>query len=163
MVDVPSFIRFGSWIGGDRDGNPFVTSDVTSQAVYMHAETAIIEYIERTKELSKYLTHSIQHTDLSKEFLDSLSIDAKYAEDAFQGNSQDFIKEPYRRKLKFIEFRLTESLKIVKDYKNKKEIKKRIHAYNNEQQLLKDLYLIRDSLRYDNDEKLIDFGLKDLN
>ena len=162
MIDIPSFIRFGSWIGGDRDGNPFVTSDVTSQAVYMHAETAIIEYIERTKELSKYLTHSIQHTNLSKEFLDSLSIDDKYAEDAFQGNSQDFIKEPYRRKLKFMEFRLTESLKIVKDYKNKKEIKKRIHAYNNEQQLLKDLYLIRNSLTYDNDEKLIDFGLKDL-
>ena len=162
IIDVPSFIRFGSWIGGDRDGNPFVTSDVTSQAVYMHAETAIIEYIERTKELSKYLTHSIQHTDLSKDFLDSLSIDDKYAEDAFKGNSQDFIKEPYRRKLKFMEFRLTESLKIVKDYKNKKEIKKRIHAYNNEQQLLKDLYLIRDSLTYDNDEKLIDFGLKDL-
>ena len=162
MTDVPSFIRFGSWIGGDRDGNPFVTSDVTSQAVYMHAETAIIEYIERTKELSKYLTHSIQHTDLSKEFLDSLSIDDKYAADAFQGNSQDFIKEPYRRKLKFMEFRLTESLKIVKDYKYKKEVKKRIHAYNNEQQLLKDLYLIRDSLIYDNDEKLIDFGLKDL-
>jgi phosphoenolpyruvate carboxylase len=162
IIDVPSFIRFGSWIGGDRDGNPFVTSDVTSQAVYMHAETAITEYIERTKELSKYLTHSIQHTDLSKDFLDSLSIDDKYAEDAFKGNSQDFIKEPYRRKLKFMEFRLTESLKIVKDYKNKKEIKKRIHAYNNEQQLLKDLYLIRDSLTYDNDEKLIDFGLKDL-
>ena len=140
IIDVPSFIRFGSWIGGDRDGNPFVTSDVTSQAVYMHAETAITEYIERTKELSKYLTHSIQHTDLSKDFLDSLSIDDKYAEDAFKGNSQDFIKEPYRRKLKFMEFRLTESLKIVKDYKNKKEIKKRIHAYNNEQQLLKDLY-----------------------
>ena len=162
IIDVPSFIRFGSWIGGDRDGNPFVTSDVTSQAVYMHAETAITEYIERTKELSKYLTHSIQHTGLSKDFLDSLSIDDKYAEDAFKGNSQDFIKEPYRRKLKFMEFRLTESLKIVKDYKNKKEIKKRIHAYNNEQQLLKDLYLIRDSLTYDNDEKLIDFGLKDL-
>jgi phosphoenolpyruvate carboxylase len=87
----------------------------------MHAETAIIEYIERTKELSKYLTHSIQHTDLSKDFLDSLSIDDKYAEDAFKGNSQDFIKEPYRRKLKFMEFRLTESLKIVKDYKNKKK------------------------------------------
>ena len=162
MIDVPSFIRFGSWIGGDRDGNPFVTSDVTSQAVYMHAETAIIEYIERTKELSKYLTHSIQHTNLSQEFLDSLTLDNKYAEDAFHGNSQDFIKEPYRRKLKFMEFRLTESLKIVKDYKNKKELKKRIHAYNNEQQLLKDLYLIRDSLTYDNDEKLIDFGLKDL-
>ncbi len=162
IINVPSFIRFGSWIGGDRDGNPFVTSDVTCQAVYMHAETAITEYIERTKDLSKYLTHSIQHTNLSKEFLDSLAMDDRYAEDAFQGNSQDFIKEPYRRKLKFMEFRLCESLSIISDYKNKKECKERTHAYKNEQELLKDLYLIRNSLTYDKDDKLVDFGLKDL-
>ena len=83
-IKVPSFIRFGSWIGGDRDGNPFVTSDVTCQAVYMHAETAISEYIELTRDLSKYLTHSIQHTDLSKEFLDSLARDDKFSQDIFQ-------------------------------------------------------------------------------
>ena len=162
IINVPSFIRFGSWIGGDRDGNPFVTSDVTCQAVYMHAETAIAEYIERTKDLSKYLTHSIQHTHLSEAFLNSLAIDDKYARDAFQGSTQDFIKEPYRRKLKFMEYRLSESLGIINDYKNKKEYEKRIHAYRSEQELLEDLYLIRDSLAYDKDEKLIDFGLKDL-
>ena len=161
-IEVPSFIRFGSWIGGDRDGNPFVTSDVTCQAVYMHAETVITEYIELTKELSKYLTHSIQHTDLSKEFSESLEIDDNYAKDVHLGNTQDFIKEPYRRKLKFMEFRLSESLKTINDYKNKSGYKERRHAYKNEQELLKDLYLIRDSLMHDKDEKLIDFGLKDL-
>ena len=161
-IKVPSFIRFGSWIGGDRDGNPFVTSDVTCQAVYMHAETAISEYIELTRDLSKYLTHSIQHTDLSKEFLDSLARDDKFSQDIFQKNTQDFIKEPYRRKLKFMEFRLNESLKIINDYKNKVEDQDRKHAYKNEEEFLKDLYLIRDSLTYDKDEKLIDFGLKDL-
>ena len=161
-IIVPSFIRFGSWIGGDRDGNPFVTSDVTCQAVYMHAETVITEYIERTKDLSKYLTHSIQHTDLSKDFLDSLSIDDELSRDVFKDNSQDFIKEPYRRKLKFIEFRLTESLKTISDHKNKNPEQKRTHAYKNEHELLKDLYLIRDSLIYDKDEKLVGFQLKDL-
>ncbi len=161
-IVVPSFIRFGSWIGGDRDGNPFVTSDITCQAVYMHAETVITEYIERTKDLSKYLTHSIQHTDLSKDFLDSLSIDDELSRDVFKDSSQDFIKEPYRRKLKFIEFRLTESLKTISDHKNKNPEKKRTHAYKNEHELLKDLYLIRDSLIYDKDEKLVGFQLKDL-
>ena len=161
-IIVPSFIRFGSWIGGDRDGNPFVTSDVTCQAVYMHAETVITEYIERTKDLSKYLTHSIQHVDLSKDFLDSLSIDDELSKEVFKDNSQDFIKEPYRRKLKFIEFRLSESLKIVSDHKNKNLGKKRVHAYQNEHEFLKDLYLIRDSLIYDKDERLVGFQLKDL-
>ena len=161
-IIVPSFIRFGSWIGGDRDGNPFVTSDVTCQAVYMHAETVITEYIERTKDLSKYLTHSIQHVDLSKDFLDSLSIDDELSRDVFKDNSQDFIKEPYRRKLKFIEFRLSQSLKIVSDHKNKNLGQKRVHAYQNEHEFLKDLYLIRDSLIYDKDERLVGFQLKDL-
>ena len=161
-IEVPSFIRFGSWIGGDRDGNPFVTPEVTCQAVYMHAETVITEYIELTKELSKYLTHSIQHTDLSKAFLESLAMDDKYSKDAHYNSTQDFIKEPYRRKLKFMEFRLNQSLKTINDCKNKGEYKEREHAYKNEQELLKDLYLIRDSLAHDKDEKLIDFGLKDL-
>lgn len=40
-VTVPSFIRFGSWIGGDRDGNPFVTPDVTTEALQMMRSASI--------------------------------------------------------------------------------------------------------------------------
>ena len=89
-------------------------------------------------------------------------MDDKYSKDAHYNSTQDFIKEPYRRKLKFMEFRLNQSLKTIRDYKNKSGYKEREHAYKNEQELLKDLYLIRDSLAHDKDEKLIDFGLKDL-
>ena len=48
-VKVPSFLRFGSWIGGDRDGNPFVTPEITQKAVYMHSKTALKEYIKGHK------------------------------------------------------------------------------------------------------------------
>ena len=59
-IKVPSFLRFGSWIGGDRDGNPFVTPDVTQKAVYMQSKTALKEYIKRAQELSRFMTHTDQ-------------------------------------------------------------------------------------------------------
>ncbi len=40
-LDVPSFLRMGSWIGGDRDGNPYVTADVTRQTLVMQSERAL--------------------------------------------------------------------------------------------------------------------------
>jgi len=159
-VKVPSFIRFGSWIGGDRDGNPFVTPDITREAVYMHAETALHEYMRRAQKLSTLLTHSSGLTTPSKEFLSSSKDDDKYFQGAFEDTTQDFAKEPYRRKLKIIRYRLKERLNAIKHLKNKTNIETP-HAYNSEKELLSDLYLIKDSLISDNDNILNDFGLND--
>ena len=159
-VKVPSFIRFGSWIGGDRDGNPFVTPDITRQAVYMHAETALHEYMRRAQKLSTLLTHSSGLTKPSDEFLSSSKDDDKYFQGAFEDTTQDFAKEPYRRKLKIIRYRLKERLNAIKQLKNKDNINCP-HAYNSEKELLSDLYLIKDSLISDNDNILNDFGLND--
>ena len=159
-IKVPSFIRFGSWIGGDRDGNPFVTPDITREAVYMHAETALHEYMRRAQKLSTLLTHSSGLTTPSDEFLSSSKDDDKYFQGAFEDTTQDFAKEPYRRKLKIIRYRLKERLNVIKQLKNKNNIKSP-HAYNSEKELLNDLYLIKDSLISDNDNILNDFGLND--
>ena len=159
-VKVPSFIRFGSWIGGDRDGNPFVTPDITREAVYMHAETALHEYMRRAQKLSTLLTHSSGLTTPSDEFLSSSKDDDKYFQGAFEDTTQDFAKEPYRRKLKIIRYRLKERLNAIKQLKNKDNINCP-HAYNSEKELLNDLYLIKDSLISDNDNILNDFGLND--
>ena len=75
-------------------------------------------------------------------------------------STQDFSKEPYRRKFKIIRYRLQQRLRAIKQHKNNPDAKVE-HAYESEQDLLNDLYLVRNSLYADNDSILSDFGLND--
>ena len=161
-IKVPSFLRFGSWIGGDRDGNPFVTPEVTQKAVYMHAKTAFKEYIKRAQNLSLFMTHSDQLMKPSDEFLNSLEgDDNKFLEKAFYRKSNTFSKEPYRRKFKIISYRLNESLQRIEDFQDGITNSERPDIYSSEKELLNDLYIIRDSLNQDGDSVLLEFGIDD--
>ncbi len=55
-MEVPSFLRMGSWIGGDRDGNPFVTAEVTRQTLAMQSERAMRFYLAELHELGGELS-----------------------------------------------------------------------------------------------------------
>ena len=160
-IKVPSFLRFGSWIGGDRDGNPFVTPAVTQKAVYMHSKTALKEYITRAKELSLFMTHSDQLMKPSADFIESLEKDNKFLKEAFYKKSNDFPKEPYRRKFNIISYRLAESLKRITEFQSGEMNVDKENAYSCEKELLEDLYIIRESLRQDGDIALLEFGLDD--
>ncbi len=56
--DSPPFLRFRSWIGGDRDGNPFVTHDITSQTLDAHRNAALDNYRKSIEVLWKELSIS---------------------------------------------------------------------------------------------------------
>ncbi|HCE68012.1 MAG: phosphoenolpyruvate carboxylase [Geobacteraceae bacterium GWC2_55_20] len=55
---LPTVVRFGSWIGGDRDGNPHVTAESTRQALQKARETILGDYISSLEELRRLLTPS---------------------------------------------------------------------------------------------------------
>jgi phosphoenolpyruvate carboxylase len=55
---VPSPLRFGGWIGGDRDGNPNVTPAITAAAVRRQQEKLLEHYLERVEDLGRRLSHS---------------------------------------------------------------------------------------------------------
>src|ERR1700680_196464 len=54
-TELPSFLRIGSWIGGDRDGNPFVTADVLRKALGMQSSRALGFYLEELRLLGPQL------------------------------------------------------------------------------------------------------------
>ena len=54
--DVPAFLRFGSWMGGDRDGNPHVTAAVTEHTLRLHRETALGLYERDLEALQRHLS-----------------------------------------------------------------------------------------------------------
>src|SRR5690349_14424769 len=55
-TELPSFLRIGSWIGGDRDGNPFVTADVLRQALRMQSKRALTFYLDEVHQLGGELS-----------------------------------------------------------------------------------------------------------
>jgi len=97
-VELPSFLRLGSWIGGDRDGNPFVTSDVLRQTVRLHAGTALQFYLGEIHQLGAELSLSSNLVLVSDE-LEALA-------DRSPDHSPHRELEPYRRALSGIYARL---------------------------------------------------------
>lgn len=88
IVDVPPFLKWRSWIGGDRDGNPNVTPAVTQWTFDRHRAAAIGRHIDELHALTEELSISDQQTTLSPAFVAALD-DVPVAD--------AYMHEPYRR------------------------------------------------------------------
>ena len=101
-----NFCNFGSWVGSDRDGNPYVTPEVTWQTACYQRNLVINKYIKSVEHLSRLLSLSQSLSDVSQELLDSLGNDQIYLPEVYDINSIKFRQEPYRLKLAYVKERL---------------------------------------------------------
>ncbi|MFV0308074.1 MAG: phosphoenolpyruvate carboxylase [Desertimonas sp.] len=93
-VDTTGIVRMGSWIGGDRDGNPFVTAEVLREAVSRHAATALDHHLGALRRLGRQLSFSDRLIEPTT---------ALRALAAASGDESPFrLDEPYRRALRGI-------------------------------------------------------------
>ncbi len=170
-IEVPPFIRFGSWIGGDRDGNPYVTPKTTETAVLTYAQVIIEEYIKRIGELAHILTHSSTLAPLSDELEAQLKLDQISCKAMSPEEMQKFINEPYRRRLFVILHRLRYNLEYFTQRLNsqtgrgaleEEEPEKGYGAYPSVADFREDLRIMYDSLVANGDERSARGDLLDL-
>ena len=161
-LDLPQVLRFGSWIGGDRDGNPFVTPQLTRDAIQMARRRLLIYYQSRLDEIVDLLTASVQQRPVSEALLarlDSYLALVHTPESQIFGVQYEF--EYYRRFAICLKARIQRTLDSagelaargaaspVMAYTPAQEpetLARALPAYSCAQEFLEDLQLMRDSL-----------------
>ena len=135
-------VRFGTWVGGDRDGNPSVTPDVTEAVLARQHELGMQVLVANVSSLVTELSSSSQITAVSPALRDSLAEDALLLPEIAQRYGRLNVEEPYRLKASFILQRLVNTAARVRDA--------RPPALSTEYRdvggLLADLELMRESL-----------------
>ena len=109
---APSFLRFGSWIGGDRDGHPSVTHRVTAEAIRLQQETILAHYLERVEDLWRRLSHSDRCAKPGPAFRESLARDVALFPEVDPGAEN----EPYRAKCRMISAKLRKTLEYIRSH-----------------------------------------------
>lgn len=129
---VPNFLRFGSWIGGDRDGNPNVTPELTWETLCIQRNLVLSKYKDVIIELMKRYSHSTNRVEVSEELLHSVEKEENIY--LTEDKKWHVETEIYRRKFAIILERLSQVGKCEIGYKSVDE-------------LLEDLNLIKTSAK----------------
>ena len=138
---LPAVLRFGSWIGGDRDGNPFVTPEVTWQALLQYQQTAVDEYIRRINQLIGELTHAQSFCEPTDAIRKSMAQDEALCVATLNETRKRFPAEPYRRKLYLMRHRLEHNRAYLDARLEGRDTVRSVIAYAGEEELLRDLDL----------------------
>ncbi|WP_206602573.1 phosphoenolpyruvate carboxylase [Cyanobacterium aponinum] len=148
------FCYFGSWVGGDRDGNPFVTPEVTWSTACYQRNLVLEKYIDSVNQLGDILSLSLHWSNVLPELLDSLERDRIFMPEVYDKYYVRYRQEPYRLKLAYIEQKLentkarNEALSNPETRKSIKLAHKDDNVYPTTADFLTDLNLIKANLEH---------------
>lgn len=150
-VELPATarpLRFGTWAGGDRDGNPNVTPEVTLQILRLQHTSGIAELIGAVDEILTEMTSSTRIVTVSDALTTSLAEDAEALPITWNTVRRLNADEPYRLKLSFVRVRLLRTRdRLVNDTAHEPG-----RDYVSFDEMVSDLALVRDSMLADGDD-----------
>ena len=108
-------VRFGTWVGGDRDGNPNVTREVTAEVLAIQHEHGLRNLIKAVEELAAELSVSGRLVASTSDLEDSLAADRMALPKVFARFGELNARESYRLKLAFVHQRLHNTRRRLED------------------------------------------------
>ena len=133
---LPTVINFGSWIGGDRDGNPYVTAETTREALLLARHTIIDYYLKAVTHLREQLSLSAHQVKISTRLQAKVKSYGETLAGARAEADSHAPAEVYRRFLAYVLHRLRDT----------REAPSGVDGYAEAESFIADLMLIRDSL-----------------
>jgi phosphoenolpyruvate carboxylase len=148
--EVPIFLQFGSWIGGDRDGNPYVTSEVTRRTLWQTRLASLNRYRVRVLELLRNLSIEDNALSLPQSFLDAVAGAIRSLPDG-EARAERNRGEIFRQFLGCMLARIEVTIAYSEREQPAPE-----SGYKNADRLIEDIDLMRDTLAASGAKRLAD-------
>nr|HET6902828.1 phosphoenolpyruvate carboxylase [Ktedonobacteraceae bacterium] len=162
-LTVPPFLRLGSWIGGDQDGNPNVHASTMLEALHWQRTQVIEHYRSSIQNLAQEYSQSLKHCSITRALQAAIERDAALLPAYDRELGEQTAQEPYRRKFSFMWKRLEATLSPLAsmdseqtDYRGQRESagQRGQSAYHSAEELLNDLLLVQHSLLADGEQQI---------
>ena len=144
-LGVPLRISLGSWVGGDRDGNPYVTPEITLATLRRTGHALLALYRRRIEDLVTRISISDRLTPATEALRASLETDKQLLPALWEANRRRDAHEPLRLKLTFMSGRL-EALRREIASRDAGRPERVLGAYQKPAELIADLELVREAL-----------------
>ena len=147
---IPPVIQFGTWMGGDRDGNPNVTPEVTIRTARLQKGVLLRHYISQLDRLRRHLSMSVRRAGVSDELMQSIEKERKILPEASERIEERNKNEMYRLKIGLMIEKLKNTLSAMEArQKPQPDV-----AYESVDQFYTDIDMIVNSLKQNKGDRL---------